>query len=152
MKTNTISKLVALALLCADAVLGTGSAVARTFQTHVYVVHFPAWAIPGSTVVFPVWLAYQDPGQGGRMVFLPGRKLSVNGYLHGGNMSAQFAIQDVTTDVNGQAMISFRMPHKLRNRGGYEVGTFLQVTAKFAGEAPSLLPGGENMFIDITVR
>ena len=155
MKTHRISKLAALAIIGISIALATGAmaAAARIFQTHVLVGHYPTNAAPGETVHIPVQLGYQDPGQGNKWCFLNGRMLSVNGYLSGGTMRNEpFEIRDVITGGNGQATISFQMPHKLRNHAGHEVGTALRVTAKFAGQPPHFSPGVENKIISIVVR
>jgi len=153
MKANMINKLGATTLLCTGMFLASAAAATAAFQPHVLVGHYPSTAAPGEIVRIPVQLNYQDPGHGNRWVVLPGRTLSVEGYLSGGTMhDIPFAIGDVKTDANGQATISFAMPHKLRNRAGAEVGTALRVTAKFAAEPPNLRAGGENTIIHIVVR
>ena len=152
MKTNTIHKLATLAILGVSLVLAAGTATAGVFRTYVLVGSYPAVAPAGATVQVPVQLGYQELGSG-RWVFLSGRTLTVNGYLNGGTMrNVPYPMGPVTTGANGRATITFQMPHKLRNAGGYEVGTAFRVTVKFAGEPPSLLPGGENRTISIGIQ
>ena len=147
-----INQLAATALLCTGMVLGSPAKAASAYQPHVLVGHSPYAVAPLDRVQIPVSFGYHDPGQGGRWVALPLRKLTVEGYRVAGAMQDHFNICDVVTDENGQAVISFHMPYQLCNPTGRAVATALRVTVRFAEEPPHLKPAGENRLVQLVIR
>ncbi len=140
MKTNTLSKMMALALLCAGAALAPAAANA-TYTSQLKVMSKPYSALPGTTVHVVVSLGYQDPRRGNVWFPLARRPLVVDGSVRGGTAApTPLPIRDVVTDSSGRATITFIMPSKRRNAAGREIGTAVDVSVIFRGEMPNFTP------------
>jgi hypothetical protein len=146
MKTNTFNKLMAIALLCVGAAF-TPTAAKAAYTTQIKVISKPYSAAPGTRVQVLVSLGYQDPKKGNAWVPLAGRRLGVDGAARSSFVTNTIPIRDVVTNNGGLATITFTMPPRNRNQAGGEVGTVLDLSVTFRGEAPNLKAKTTSMHI-----
>ena len=123
----------------ASAGLPTPAVLVRNYQSVVS---------PGAQAQIPVTLAVQlgsHPWQA-----LPGKTLAVQAVRVGGTQTEALFQGTLVTDANGNATIQFTMPRRLRNKAGKEVGTSVEITVQFAGDA-TLNPCHQNRAIHLIV-
>lgn len=138
----------ALAAVAWAACFAPAQAAASLPTPAVLVGSYPAVVSPGVQVRVPLTLAVQlgsHPWQP-----LPGKALTVRAKRVGGTQTVALFQTTLVTDASGNTAIQFPMPPRLRTAAGLELGTSVEITVQFAGDA-TLNPCHQNRAIHIIV-